>query len=78
MQEALVCTGQSYIKAARQEQASMHRAAETAYPSDAELPTKISILENDIFKVDYDLANDIPIEMSESEKTVYGNGWRTY
>ena len=38
---------------------------------------KSAILDNNISKGDYDLANDIPIEMLESEETEYGNKWRT-
>ena len=56
----------------------MIRAAATADPSDVELPTKIAIMDNEISKVDYDLANKIPINTSESDKTAYGNEWRTY
>ena len=65
-QEALVCTGQSNIQAARREHASMLRAAVIYEPSDAELSTKIAIMDNEITKGDYDLANDTPIDMSES------------
>ena len=51
---------------------------ETPESSDADIPTKIAILENDIVKGDYDLANEIHIYIPESEKTEYGNEWRTY
>ena len=43
-----------------------------------EIPIKIAIMDNRIAKGYYDLANKIPIDMSESEKTAYGNEWRTY
>ena len=39
---------------------------------------RIEILDNDITKGDYDIANEIPIEMLESEKTAYGNEGRKY
>ena len=61
--EALVRTGQSNIQAACRAQASILRAAATADPSDAELPTRIEILDNEIAKGDYDLSNEIPIDM---------------
>ena len=51
----------------------MLRASATSDPSDAEIPTKIEILDNKIARGDYELANDIPMEMLESEKTAYGN-----
>ena len=38
----------------------------------------IEILDYKIAKGDYDISNDIPIDMSESEKTVYGNEWCNY
>ena len=76
--EVLVSTGELNIQAARRAQAIMLREASTDDPSDAELPTKIAILDNEIAKGDYDIANKIPIYMSESEKTTYGNEWRTY
>ena len=75
--EALVRTDQSKIQAYRRAQESILRAAATAEPSDAEIPTKIVMIENEITKGDYDLSNKIPIDMSESEKTAYGNEWHT-
>ena len=75
--EALVYTFQSNIQLDCQAQASMLRSASTADPSDVELPTKIAVMNSDISKGDYDIANKIPIEMSDSEKTAYGNEWRT-
>ena len=55
----------------------MIRVAEIDNLSDMEIPIKIAIMDNKITKGDYDLANKIPIDMSESEKTAYGNEWRT-
>ena len=60
-QEALVRTCQSNIQEACRSQASMLRAAAIDDPSDANLPMKISILDNEIPKGDYDLSNEIPI-----------------
>ena len=34
-------------------------------------------MDNEIAKGDYDIANKIPTGISESEKTAYGNEWRT-
>ena len=56
----------------------MLRSPATADPSHAELPMNIAILDNDTAKRDYEITNDTPIEISESEKTAYGNEWRTY
>ena len=61
-----------------QEKKSTIRAAATADPLDTELPTKIEILDNKIFKWYYYLTNKIPIEMSKSDNSSYGNEWRTH
>ena len=76
--EALVRTGQTNIQAARRAQSSMLRAAAASDPTDAELPMKIVILDNNIMKGDYELAKYTSIEMSDSENMMYGNDWRTY
>ena len=55
-QESLVHTGQSNIQTDFWSQSSMLRAAATADPSDADLPTNIEILDNDIAKGDFDLS----------------------
>ena len=77
-QEALVRTGQSNIQAASRAQVSVLRAAAIADPWDAELPMNIALLDNDITKGNYEIANEIPIEILDSEKAEYRNEWRTY
>ena len=39
---------------------------------------KIAIMDNNIDKGDYYLANKIPIEMLDSNRTAYVNEWQTY
>ena len=39
---------------------------------------KIVILDNKITKGKYEPSNKIPIKVSNSEKTAYGNDWHTY
>ena len=56
----------------------MLRAAATSYPSDADLPMRIAMLDNEITKECYDLDKDTPIEMLESDKTEYFYECRTY
>ena len=70
--------GQSNIQEDCRAQARMLRSSATYDPSDAELPLKIAIMDNEIAKGDYDTANKIPIDMSESENTTYGNEWSIY
>ena len=56
----------------------MIRAESVADPTDVEILMKIKIWDNNITKGYFKLANDIPNEMSNSEKTAYGNNWSTY
>ena len=51
----------------------MLRSAVTSDPSYADIPKKIAMMDIVISNGDYDLANEIPIEISDSEKTAYGN-----
>ena len=53
--ETLVHMGHSNIQVTCWEQSSMNKAAETADPSDMEISTKISIMDNKISKGDYNL-----------------------
>ena len=76
--ETLVRTGQTNIQVSCQAQTSMIRAESVADPTDVEILMKIKIWDNNITKGYFKLANDIPNEMSNSEKTAYGNNWSTY
>ena len=71
--EALFRTGQTNIQADHLEQSIILKASAASDPLDVELPMDISILDNGIAKGDYKLSNKIPIKMSDSEKTAYGN-----
>ena len=51
----------------------MLKAAAAYHCSDAELPMRIAILDNEIDKGDYNPANEIPIYMSDSENTAHSN-----
>ena len=75
---ALVRMIQTKIQGPFQPQSRIIKAEDESYPSDAELPMKIVILDNNIAKANYKLANEIPINMSNSENMDYGNDWRTY
>ena len=52
-------------------------AAVTAGINDA-VPMKLAILENAIAQGEYEANVDVPIMMTESEKTQSSNEWRTY
>ena len=39
---------------------------------------KIADINNDLLKAEFEAQQDIPIEMTDAEKTAYENEWRTY
>jgi hypothetical protein len=39
---------------------------------------QLAILDNEIAEGNYKQNNEVPIEMSDLEKTQYSNDWRTY
>ena len=75
--EQLIRTGQANIQRARQAQLFILRAA-VATATDPEAPMKLAILENEIAQGDFEQNEDVPIEMTDSEKTHHSNEWRTY
>ena len=58
-------------------QENMLQQAVTA-GTDLEAPMKLAILQNEIAQADFDMAQEVPIKMSNSEKTQYSNSWCTY
>jgi hypothetical protein len=46
--------------------------------ADPDAPMQLAILDNEIAEGNYKQNNEVPIEMSDSEKTQYSNDWRTY
>jgi hypothetical protein len=39
---------------------------------------QLAILDSEIAEGNYEQNNEVPIKMSDSEKTQYSNNWRTY
>jgi hypothetical protein len=53
--------------------------AAAALGADPDAPMQLAmILDNEIAEGNYKQNNEVPIEMSDSEKTQYSNDWRTY
>jgi hypothetical protein len=52
--------------------------AAAALGADPDAPMQPAILDNEIAEGNYKQNNEVPIEMSDSEKTQYSNDWRTY
>jgi hypothetical protein len=46
--------------------------------ADPDAPMQLAILDNEIAEANYKQNNEVPIEMSDSEKMQYSNDWRTY
>ena len=73
----MIRTGQANIQTARKTQKIILEAAVTAVIGDAS-PMKLDILENVIAQGEYEANVDVPIVMTDSEKTQSRNEWRTY
>jgi hypothetical protein len=52
--------------------------AAAALGADPDAPMQLAILDNEIAETNYKQNNEVPIKMSDSEKTQYINDWRTY
>ena len=77
IQERMIRTGQANIQTARETQKINLEAAVTAGIDDA-APTKLAIFENAIAQGEYKSNVNVPIVMTDSEKTHYRNEWCTY
>ena len=76
-QERIIRTGQANIHTARETQNIILEAAVTAGIDDA-APMKLAILENAIAQGEYKTNVEVPIVMTDSEKTQSSNERRTY
>jgi hypothetical protein len=73
----MVRTGEENLQRARLSKRVILKAA-TALGTDPDAPMQYAILDNEIAEGNYKQNNEVPIEMSDSEKTQYSNDWRTY
>jgi hypothetical protein len=76
IQEQMVRTGEDNIQWARLSKRVILEAA-AALGADPDAPMQLAILDNEIAEGNYKQNNEVPIEMSDSEKTQYSNDWRT-
>jgi hypothetical protein len=77
--EQMVCTRQQNIQQARlSKQAILEAAATLGVDPDGTAPMQLVILDYEIAEGDYKQNNEVPIKLSDSEKTQYNNDWRTY
>ena len=76
--EVMIRAGQANIQAARRTQEALLQADIDAGTGDDDTPLKLAMLQNEIAEGQFDMAQDVPTELTDSEKTQYSNQWRTY
>ncbi len=74
--EQMIRAGQVNLQKARNAKRVILEAAVAGGDPDA--PMQLAILENEIAEGNYQQGSEVPIEMTESEKTQHSNEWRTY
>jgi hypothetical protein len=77
IRETMIRVGQANIQTARQAQRTILQAAVTA-GIDVDAPMKLALLQNDIAQGGFESQVDVPIELTDSEKTQHNNEWGTY
>jgi hypothetical protein len=75
--ELMIRKGQANLQQARKAQKVILQAA-VKQASDPEAPLKLAIPENAIAEGDFEQKVEVPIELTDSEKTQHNNEWRTY
>jgi hypothetical protein len=73
----MIRNGQENLQQARLAQQTILEAIVDA-GTDPEAPMKLAILNNAIAQGEFEQNMEVPIEMSDSEKTQYSNEWRSY
>jgi hypothetical protein len=77
IQEQMVQTREENLQWARLSKRVIVEAAATL-GADPDAPMQLAILDNKVAEGNYKQNNEVPIEMSDSEKTQYSNDWITY
>ena len=72
--EQMICAGQANLQQA-QRAPQLILEAEVAAGVDPEAPMKLAILNNVIAEGDFEQSVEVPIKMTDSEKTQYSNEW---
>jgi hypothetical protein len=77
IREQMIRTGQANLQQARTAQQFILETAVSAGVN-PDAPMKLAILNNEIAQGNFEQNVEVPIEMTESKKTQYGNEWRSY
>jgi hypothetical protein len=76
----MIRAGQFNIQQARKSQHTILQAAVTAVTAgmDVDAPMKLAILQNEIAQFEFAANIEVPVELTDSEKTQFSSEWRTY
>jgi hypothetical protein len=77
VREVMIRTGQLNIQRARQAQDNILKASVLA-GIDMDSPIKLAILQNEINQGKFAANIEVPVELTDSEKTQFSNDWRTF
>lgn len=75
--ETMIRNGQANLQTARRAQRFILQQA-VDDGKDPEAPMKLTALENDVAQANFEASKDVPIELTESERTQHSGKWRTY
>lgn len=75
--ETMIREAQKNLQAARRTQEALLEQA-VKDKTDPKAPMELAVLQNEIAQAEYDASQDVPIEMTDSERTQFSNAWRTY
>jgi hypothetical protein len=73
----MIQNGQLNIKQARQAQETILKASVQA-GTDMNAPMKLAILKNEISQGEFAASIEVPVLLTDSEKTQFSNDWRTF
>jgi hypothetical protein len=76
VREVIIRSGQLNIQQARQAHETILKAS-VQTGTDMDAPMKLEILENDIAQCEFAASIEVPVELTDSEKTQSSNDWRT-
>jgi hypothetical protein len=76
--ERMIRTGQANIQQARRAQETVLEAAIALDGDEENAPMRLAILQNEIAQGDFEANEEVPIQLTDSEKTQHSNEWRSY
>jgi hypothetical protein len=77
VREIMIRNGRLNIQQARQAQETILKASVQA-GTDMDAPIKLAILQNEIAQGEFSASIEVPVELTDSEKTQFSNDWRTF